>query len=46
MSATLPWVDLDVEADIRLDSLSEHWSDSISGLGEMVLMPAMLVLLS
>ena len=41
MSVTLPWIDLDVEADVRLGSLSEHWSDSISDLGDMVLMPAM-----
>ena len=42
MSATIPYVDLDISANIITPLGTARRSDSISGLGDIVLMPVML----
>lgn len=42
MSATVPYVDLDITADVFTSGIAAKRSDSISGIGDIVLMPVML----
>ncbi len=42
MSATVPFVDLDISANVITSSGTVRRSDSISGIGDIVLMPVML----
>jgi hypothetical protein len=42
MSATIPCVDLDITADVLTNGIAANRSDSISGIGDIVLMPVML----
>jgi hypothetical protein len=42
MSATIPYVDLDITADILTNGIAVNRTDSISGIGDIVLMPVML----
>ena len=42
MSATVPYVDLDISANVINALGTVHRSDSISGIGDVVLMPVML----
>ena len=42
MSATIPYVNLDITADVITKGIAINRSDSISGIGDIVLMPVML----
>lgn len=42
MSATLPYVSMDVEADVETEGGTISRSDSVNGIGDIVLMPFML----
>jgi hypothetical protein len=42
MSATIPYVDLDITADVITNGIAVNRTDSISGIGDIVLMPVML----
>ena len=42
MSMTIPYVDLEIEANVITDETTVRRSDSISGIGDIVLMPVML----
>jgi hypothetical protein len=42
MSATIPYLDIDITANVITNGIAANRSDSISGIGDIVLMPVML----